>query len=41
MILNVEKKLYFKVIRAMSCILTKGCFFMGQEGGVRGFPAGL
>ena len=41
MIFNVRKKLYFKVIRAISCIFTKGCFFMGQEGGVRGFPPGL
>ena len=37
MIVNVEKKLYFKVILAISCIFTKGCFFMGQEGGVSGF----
>ena len=29
MIFNVEKKLYFKVIRAISCIFTKGCFFTG------------
>ena len=41
MIFNVRKKLYFKAIRAISCIFTKGCFFMGQEGGVRGFPPGL
>ena len=40
MIFNVEEKLYFKVIRAISFIFTKGCFFMGQEGGVRGFPPG-
>ena len=40
MIFNVEKKLYYKVIRAISCIITKGFFFMGQEGGVRGFPPG-
>ena len=33
MIFNVEKKLYFKVHLAISCIFTKGCFFMGQEGG--------
>ena len=41
MIFNVEKKLYFKVIRAISCIFKKGCFFMGKEGGVHGFPPGL
>ena len=29
MIFNLEKKLYFKVIRAISCIFTKSCFFMG------------
>ena len=29
MIFNVEKKLYFKVIRAISCIFTNGCLFMG------------
>ena len=41
MIFNVRKKLYFKAIRAILCIFTKGGFFMGQEGGVRGFPPGL
>ena len=41
MIFNVRKKLYFKAIRAILCIFTKCCFFMGQEGGVRGFPPGL
>ena len=40
MIFNVEKKLYFKAIRAISCIFTEGYFFMGQEGGVHGFPPG-
>ena len=29
MIFHVEKKLYFKVIRAISCSFTKGWFFMG------------
>ena len=41
MIFDVRKKLYFKAIRAILCIFTKGCFFMGQEGGVGGFPPGL
>ena len=40
MIFNVRKTLYFKAIRAILCIFTKGCFFMGQEGGVCGFPPG-
>ena len=33
MISNVEKKLYFKVIRAISCIFTKDCFLWGRKGG--------
>ena len=41
MIFNVRKKLYFKAISAILSIFTKGCFLMGQEGGVRGFPRGL
>ena len=41
MIFNVEKKLYFYAIRGIPCILKKGCFFMGQEGGVRGFAPSL
>ena len=41
MIFNVRKKVYFKAISAILCIFTKGCFFMGQEGGVRGIPPGL
>ena len=35
MIFNVRKKLYFNAIRGIPCILIKGCFFMGQEGGIR------
>ena len=35
MIFNVEKKLYFKAIRAISCIFTKGCFLWGWKGGPR------
>ena len=33
MIFNAEKKLYFKVILATSCIFTKGCFLWGRKGG--------
>ena len=33
MIFNVRKKLYFNAIRAISCILTKGCFLCGRKGG--------
>ena len=40
MIFNVRKKPYFNAIRGIPCILTNGCFFMGQEGGVRGFQPG-
>ena len=32
MIFNVRRKLYFNAIRGIPCILTKACFFMGQEG---------
>ena len=41
MIFNVRKKLYFKAIRAILCIFTKGCFFYGAGRVVRGFPPGL
>ena len=37
MIFNVRKNLYFNAVRGIPCNLTNGCFFMGQEGGVRGF----
>ena len=33
MIFNVRKKLYFKAIRAILCIFTKGCFLWGRKGG--------
>ena len=39
-IFNIRKMLYFDANRGISCIFTKGRFFMGQEGGVRGFPPG-
>ena len=39
-IFNIRKILYFNAIRGISCIFRKGRFFMGSEGGVRGFPPG-